>query len=126
MQGEGMDPKSSVMIVEDNPIHLELYRMIVEQAGFRSVPVLVSYSGMQLPADEAVGAVLLDYRLGPYMSGFDAMLQLKERYPSAPILLLSDLYDLPSEAAPHVHAFVRKGSPEDLLLALRGILNKPI
>jgi len=114
------------MIVDDNPVHLELYRMIVEQAGFRGVPVLVSYRGMQLPHDEPVDAVLLDYRLGPHISGYDAVLQVKERYPSAPILLLSDLYDLPSEAAPHVRAFVRKGNPEELLSTLRGILEKPM
>ncbi|MGB6692332.1 MAG: response regulator [Terracidiphilus sp.] len=124
--GESMAPKSSVMIVDDNPVHLELYRMILEQAGFRGVPVLVSYGGMQLPDDESVDAVLLDYRLGPHISGYNAVLQVKERYPTAPILLLSDLYDPPTEAVPHVHAFVRKGNPEDLLAALRGVLNKPV
>jgi DNA-binding response OmpR family regulator len=119
-----MNPKSSILIVDDNPVHLELYRMIVEQAGYRGLPVLVSYNGMQFPHAEPVDAILLDYRLGPHMSCFNAVKQVRERYPSVPILILTDLYDPPSDTAPFVQAFVRKGNPEDLLLALRGVLKE--
>jgi DNA-binding response OmpR family regulator len=122
--GTGMSAKLSVLIVDDNPVHLELYRMVVEQAGFRGLPVLVSYAGMQLPQGEAIDAVLLDYRLGPHMKGYDAVLKVREQYPTAPILLLSDLYESPTDTAPYVQAFVRKGNPEELLSALRGVLNK--
>lgn len=118
-----MNPKPSVLIVDDNPTHLELYRMIVEQAGFTGLPVLVSYSGIQLPA-EPVDAVLLDYRLGPHMTGYDAVMKVRGQYPATPILILSEMYESPSDTAPYVQAFVRKGNPEELLTALRGVLKK--
>lgn len=123
--GNDMSSKSSVLIVDDNPVHLELYRMIVEQGGFRGLPVLVSYTGLQFPHGEEVDAVLLDYRLGPYMTSHNAALKIREQYPAAPIFLLSDLYEVPTDAAPYVHSFIRKGNPEELLAALRGVLNKP-
>jgi len=120
-----MDSKGSILIIDDNPVHLELYRMILEQAGFKGVPLLVSYGGMQFPGAESVDAVLVDYRLGPYMTAINAVQQVRERFPTVPILILSDLYDPPSDTAPYVQAFVRKGNPEDLLTALRQVLETP-
>jgi DNA-binding response OmpR family regulator len=120
-----MGAKASVLIVDDNPVHLELYRMIVEQAGFRGIPLLVSFGGMEFPLGDPVDAVLLDYRLGPDISGINAVKQVRERYPQVPILILSDQYDPPSDAVPYIQGFVRKGNPEDLLSALRQMLSEP-
>jgi DNA-binding response OmpR family regulator len=121
-----MDAKATILIVDHNPVHLELHRMIVEQAGFRGVPMLVSYGGMEFPPSEPIDAVLIDYRLGPYISGFNAVMEVRERYPSVPILILSDLYDPPSDAVPYIQGFVRKGNPEDVLSALRQVLREPL
>jgi CheY-like chemotaxis protein len=118
-----MNPKASVLIVDDNPIHLELYRMIVEKGGFKGLPVLVSYGGMQFPENEPVHAVLLDYRLGPHLTVYDAARQIGHRYPDAPVLLLSDSYDAPSDTALVVQAFIRKGNPDKLLSTLHELLD---
>jgi CheY-like chemotaxis protein len=116
-----MPEKPSILIVDDDPLHLQLYGMIVEKAGFRGLPMLVAYGGLKFPEADQVDAVLMDYRLGPYMTAVDASRQIKERYPAAPVLLLSDLYDAPADTAPFIHGFVRKGSPEKLIAALRAL-----
>lgn len=113
-----MNEKASILIVDDDPLHLQLYRMIVESAGFKGLPVLVSYRGMDFPNGESVDAALMDYRLGPHLTACNAVKQVKERYPSIPILILSDMHDAPADTAPLVQGFVRKGNPEKLLSKL--------
>jgi len=43
-------------------------------------------------------------------------------YPSAPILVLSDLWNLPSDIAPYVSGFVRKGEPAVLIEKIAQLL----
>jgi DNA-binding NtrC family response regulator len=119
-----MDSKATVLIVDDDPLHLQLYGMILERGGFTGLPVLVSYAGMDFPDGVPVHAALVDYRLGPTLSAYDAVQQVKERYPSAPILILSDMYDAPADTAPLVQGFVRKGNPEKLLLAIQELIEQ--
>ena len=117
-----MAQKASILIIDDNPVHLEIYRMVVETAGFRGLPVLVTLAGMNFPDGEAVHAVLLDYRLAPNISACEVALEVKKRYPSVPIVILSDMYEAPADTAPIVQAFVRKGQPEKLLAVLRDLI----
>ncbi|MGA8729432.1 MAG: response regulator [Terracidiphilus sp.] len=118
-----MDSKATILIVDDDPLHLQLYGMILEKAGFTGLPVLVSYAGMDFPDGVPVDAALVDYRLGPNVSAYSAVQRVKERYPSAPILILSDMYDPPADTAPLVQGFVRKGNPEKLLSALHDLIH---
>jgi DNA-binding NtrC family response regulator len=120
-----MQSQASILIIDDDPVHLQIYRLVVESAGFRGLPVLVSVRGMNLPEDE-VHAVLLDHRLAPNISARDIALTVKERYPAAPILILSDMLEAPPETAPYVHAFVPKGNPELLLGTLRRLIGQHV
>ena len=119
-----MDSKTTVLIVDDDPLHLQIYGMILDGAGFKGLPALVSYEGLEFPDGETVDAVLLDYRLGPSISAVSAVQRVKERYPTAPILILSDLYDAPADTAPFVQGFVRKGDPGKLLSALHHVIGQ--
>ena len=119
-----MDSKAAILIVDDDPLHLQLYGMILERAGFKGLPVLVSYGGIEFPDGGPVHAALVDYRLGPNMSAYDAVQKVRERYPSTPILILSDMYDAPADTAPLVNGFVRKGNPETLLAALQNLIGE--
>ena len=41
-----------ILIIDDDPFHLEIYGMLVQQAGYAAVPVLVRFSGFgPLPGD---------------------------------------------------------------------------
>lgn len=116
-----MPYKATILIIDDDPVHLQIYRLVLESAGFRGLPLLVSLCGMDFPEEE-VQAVLLDYRLAPNISAREVALEVKARYPSAPILILSDMHEAPADTASIVQAFVRKGNPEKLLSTLHKLI----
>jgi DNA-binding response OmpR family regulator len=113
-----MPPRASVLIIDDDPVHLNIHRLIVESAGFRGLPVQVDVRGLSFPDHEPVDAVLLDYCLAPNISARGVALEARKRYPSAPIVILSDIHEVPDEVAAIVQAFVCKGNPEKLLETL--------
>lgn len=117
-----MPSAASVLIIDDDPVHLQIYRFIVESVGFRGLPVQVTARGLEFPDQEPVDAVLLDYRLAPNISARSVALEARERYPSAPIVVLSDIHEVPDEMAPIVQGFVRKGNPEKLVETLRNLV----
>jgi DNA-binding response OmpR family regulator len=121
-----MNPTRTILIIDDDPTHLQIYRMVVETAGFRGLPILVSSVGLNLPEGETIDAVLLDYRLAPNISAANVARQVRARFPTVPILILSDLLDAPADTAPYVQGFVRKGDPEKLLVRLRELVGQSV
>jgi DNA-binding NtrC family response regulator len=118
--GDGVQDKAGVLIIDDDPTHLRIYGWIIAQAGFEVLPALVSGDRIDYPQGR-VDLVVLDYRLTGQMSAVEAAEATKRRYPEAPIIVLSDEYDLPADIAPYVQAFVRKGEPAKLVATLAGI-----
>lgn len=104
-----------VLIVDDDPMHLEIYGLLMKQAGYEAVPALVRFSGTEIPRDESIGLVLLDYRLNSIKTSPQYAQEIRALYPAVPIILLSDLWSLPTDIAPFVNGFVRKGEPAKLL-----------
>jgi len=109
-----LDSKVSVLIVDDDPAHLRIYGWIVAQAGYEARPALVTGDRIEFP-EHPVDLVVMDYRLTPQLSAVDAAHAIRDRFPKAPIIVLSDLYDLPADIAPHAWSFVRKGEPAKLV-----------
>jgi len=114
-----MKDATKVLIIDDDPTHLQIYGWIVGAAGYEALPALVTGNRIDFP-DRAADIVLLDYRLTGQMTAMDAVAQVRGRHPEAPIIVLSDLYDLPADVAPQVQAFVRKGEPARLVQTLAG------
>lgn len=106
---------AKVLIVDDDPMHLEIYGLLMKQAGYDAIPALVRFSGAEIPEDECIGLVLLDYRLNSIKTSPEYAQEIRTLYPAAPIILLSDLWSLPTDIAPFVDGFVRKGEPAKLL-----------
>jgi DNA-binding NtrC family response regulator len=104
-----------VLIVDDDPMHLEIYGLLMKQAGFEALPVLVRFTGTEIPRNQSLGLVLLDYRLNSTRSSPEYAQEIRALYPQVPILVLSDLWALPTDIAPYVSGFVRKGEPAKLL-----------
>jgi len=121
-----MPPTASVLIIDDDPVHLQIYQFIVESVGFKAVPVQVTVRGLDFPEGEPVDAVLLDYRLAPHICARRVALEARKRYPAAPIVVLSDVHEVPDDMAPLVQGFVRKGNPEKLLETLRNLVARPV
>ncbi len=113
-----MDHKFRALIIDDDPTHLEIYGKIVNIAGFEAETCWVLRNSIPYP-DARVDLVILDYRLNSEESTPSIAQQLRKRYPAAPIILLSDVSGLPTDIAPFVDSFVRKGEPEQLIACLR-------
>lgn len=111
-----------ILIIDDDPFHLEIYGMLVQQAGYAAVPVLVRFSGLDPVPETAIDAILLDYRLNSVRTSPEIAQELSSKYPRCPIVVLSDLWNMPGDIAPYASCFVRKGEPKNLLRTLQSIL----
>ena len=104
-----------VLIVDDDPSHLEIYGLLLKQAGYEPVSALVRFAGADFPADQNINGIILDSRLNSLKSSSDLARQIRLRYPHAPIVLLSDAQSPAAEIAPYVSDSVRRGNPAELL-----------
>ena len=111
-----------VLIVDDDPSHLEIYSLLLRQAGYEALTAQVNFAGADLPRDAGVGLVLLDYKLQSLRTSAELAREIRDLYPDAPIVLLSDLWSLPEDVAPLVTEFVRKGQPAKLLQVVGRLL----
>lgn len=116
-----MESKPKVLIIDDDPVHLRIYGWIVSKAGYD--PLAAQVVGDRIDFPEAIAdLILLDFYLTGQVTALEAAAQAKHRCPDAPIVMLSDAHSLPSDLAPIVQAFVRKGEPEKLVGTLARIL----
>src|SRR4029079_16576004 len=97
-----------VLIVDDDPMHLEIYGLLMKQAGFETLPLLIRFTGTEIPRNQSLGLVLLDSRLNSPRSSPEYAEEIRAIYPQVPILVLSDLWALPTDIAPYVSGFARK------------------
>jgi CheY-like chemotaxis protein len=104
-----------VLILDDDPMHLEIYCLLLKQAGYDTLPSLVRFAGIAVPCGQCLGLVLLDYRLNSMKTSPEFAQEIRAAYPLVPIIVLSDLWSLPTDIAPFVTSFVRKGEPAKLL-----------
>ena len=116
----------NVLIVDDDPDHLKIYGWILERAELKPVPCLVKRRGLELPKLEGVALVVVDYALHCGASPVEVAQRLREEYPQAPIILLSNVNGLPEDVEPYVQAFVRKDNPEELLAVVTSLLAVPV
>lgn len=107
--------RPKVLILDDDPMHLEIYSLLMKQAGYDALPTLVRFVGTEIPSGEWLGLVLLDYRLNSTKTSPEFASEIRALYPAVPIIVLSDLWSLPSDIAPFVNGFVRKGEPAKLI-----------
>jgi len=111
-----------VLVVDDDPSHLEIYALLLKQAGYEPVSALVRFTGADFPADPNIQGIILDSRLNSMKSSSDLARQIRGQYPLAPIVLLSD-YQIPkSDLAPYVTDYVRRGEPAELLKTLSALV----
>lgn len=114
-----MQNDRGVLIIDDDPVHLQIYGWILKSAGFLPFPALAHNNGVDIPTNQSIDVVVLDYRLTGGLKATDAANLVNQAFPDAPIILLSDLYGVPDDIAPYVKAFVRKGEPEKLIAAVK-------
>jgi DNA-binding response OmpR family regulator len=116
----------NVLMIEDDPNHLKIYGWILQQAGVLPVPCLVDGAGVDLPKQDGIDLVILDYHPHCKLTPEEVARLICASYPDVPILLLSDVQGLPADVAPYVAQFVRKGEPRKLVSTILKLLQPPV
>ena len=120
-----MQSSASILVVDDDPVHLRIYGWIMNAAGFRAVTAQVLSNEVCLPDEDRFDVVVLDYRLTGTLTAVEAARQIERRYPNVPIVILSDMFDMPDDIAPYARKFVRKGEPGTLIATISSLLADP-
>lgn len=120
-----MQSRASILVVDDDPVHLRIYGWIMNAAGFRAVTAQVLSSGVCLPEQDRFDVVVLDYRLTGTLTAVQAAKQIEKKFPNVPIVILSDMFEMPDDIVPYARKFVRKGEPEKLIATISDLLRDP-
>jgi CheY-like chemotaxis protein len=115
--------KPSVLIIDDDSIHLTIYTWILEREGYKCETALVNES-LELPATDAIDLVLLDYRLNSPLTAVYVAEQVKRAFPDAPIIVLSEMQWMPDDIRPYAAGFVHKGEPKRMLETIGEVLQE--
>jgi CheY-like chemotaxis protein len=113
---------SLVLCVDDEPIGLQVRKILLERAGYRVLTAEDGQVGLSLFNKQPVEVVVLDYSM-PGMDGGEVATRMRQIKPKVPILLLSAYVGLPSDVTSLVDLYMTKGEgPEKLLQRLGSLL----
>lgn len=116
---------ATILCIDDETTGLSLRKLLLEGEGYSVLLAPSGHEALVTLESSRVEAVVLDYRM-PHMRGDEVALQIRKRWPSIPIILLSGYpQDVPHGMLNQVNAFVWKGGdPSELLTAIRSVLNQ--
>jgi DNA-binding NtrC family response regulator len=115
-------PDCTVLIIDDDPLHLKLYTWILQRNGYKCLTAQVKSASVDLPKDVVLDVVLLDYRLSSSLSASDVARQVKQAFASIPIIVLSEVQWMPDDMREHAAGFVNKGDPQKLVERIDEVL----
>jgi CheY-like chemotaxis protein len=116
--------RPKVLVVDDDPTHIQLYSLLLEGGGCDAIPLLVDIDGPGVFPDEEIALVLLDYRLNSVKTAEVIARELRGRFPTAPLIVLSDVTALPASMGPIADGFIRKGNPQVFLATIQKVMEK--
>ncbi len=114
-----------VLCVDDDESIRCLLESVLERFGYSALVGCNGHEALQLTEQHRIDAVILDYSM-PDMNSSEVVLEMKRLRPNVPIILISELLDIPSGTLMHVDAFVAKGEGlRRLLPVLARLLQAP-
>jgi CheY-like chemotaxis protein len=114
----------TILIIDDERQHLTMQSLILKEAGFRPITVVVGSQSLSLPDHDSPDLILLDYRLNSVLNSQQVAQLLREKFRRIPIVLVSSMQEMPVEMKPYVDSFLRKGNPEDLVALVKNMLGR--
>ena len=119
------DPRTTVLVVDDEPETVEFLSDLLESRGFRVLRAGGGEEGLRLAMEEVPDAIILDL-LMPGLSGFNVVQRLRGTPKTRDIrILISTVKDLTQdereELRGQVQRIVSKSGAEDLLEALNAL-----
>lgn len=119
-----MDPKLTILCVDDEDNQLLLRRLVLERVGYQVVTANSSKLALDMFEANPIDLAVVDYWMtggnGLHLAG-----ELKRRNRSLPVVILSAYTELPGETIGIADAWITKGaSSAQLLGKLRELLEK--
>jgi CheY-like chemotaxis protein len=108
---------STVIVVDDDPVHLELSSTVVEAHGFEVLTASTPTDAILAvaAAGEKIRFAILDYNM-PLMNGCGLAKHLRAINPAIKIILHSGAIDIPPGEMSGIDAFVAKGDRLDAII----------
>lgn len=89
--------KPVLLCVDDEPNSLILRKLVLQRSGYEVLTAPSALEAMDLLASKKVDLVLSD-QLMPGQTGTDLARMIKSRWPGLPVILLSGVNEIPSDA----------------------------
>jgi CheY-like chemotaxis protein len=105
----------TILCIDDDDGVLSYHRALLERRGFEVLTAASARQGLQIAADIAVAAVIVDYHM-PEMNGHEVATEIKRLRPQIPIVMVSSDEEIPEQVFEVVDAFVTKDEASRRLL----------
>ena len=116
-----------ILVVDDEGIVLDSCRRVLEEDGFDVLLVTSADKAISAIEDEEPSVLLMDVKM-PLRDGMDLMREVKERWPSIPIIVMSGYHTTETiEEANKMgaSAFINKPfTPDELLETVQKVVQK--
>lgn len=111
-----MQGPKTILLVDDEMDIRELYKLVLESAGYTIIDVSNAADALERLAVHVVDLVITDYQM-PEMNGDRLIGIIHEQYPGLPTILASGATDVEAVAkACGADAYYRKGAPTQQLI----------
>jgi CheY-like chemotaxis protein len=91
------DSKPVILCVDDEPNSLVLRKLVLQKAGYEVLMANSAAAALDVLASSQVDLVLSD-QLMPGVTGTELARQIKNRWPSLPVILISGVNEIPADA----------------------------
>jgi CheY-like chemotaxis protein len=108
------EPKT-ILCIDDDGGMLGYQKALLERRGYKVLTADSARQGLQIAAECALAAVILDYHM-PQMNGGEVATEIRHLRPQIPIVMLSSDDEIPEQALKVVNAFVSKNEASRQLL----------
>src|ERR1700681_3992791 len=86
----------TILCIDDDDGVLSYHRALLERRGFEVLTAASARQGLQIAADIAVAAVIVDYHM-PEMNGHEVATEIKRLRPQIPIVMVSSDEEIPEQ-----------------------------
>jgi CheY-like chemotaxis protein len=98
VEGEHLsESKAVILCVDDEPNSLVLRKLVLQKAGYEVVTASSAVLALDVLASRKVDLVLSD-QLMPGQTGTELARQIKIKWPSVPVILISGVNEIPEDA----------------------------
>ena len=91
------DSKPIILCVDDEPNSLVLRKLVLQKAGYEVVTANSAVAALDVLASSRVDLVLSD-QLMPGVTGTELARQIKDKWPSLPVILISGVNEIPPDS----------------------------